>query len=105
MTEGKDTHSNFKELVLVPLGMLKQIQDDQKYILQVVQNIKLPSVPEGTIAQKFIPESKAKEMLGKGTTWFYNQRKAKKLVAKKMGGTNYYTLSDIELLFGQTVQA
>jgi len=102
MPEPNDQQNNYKELVLVPIKILKQIQNDQQTILNIIQGIKQPTTQKDKITQKFISESKAKEMLGKGTTWFFNQRKSGKLKARKMGGTNYYTLEDIEKLFGKS---
>ncbi len=94
----KNTNS-YNQMVLVPQQTLDEIKNDQKELFNLVKDMKLTSTPEGTVAKKFITESKAKEMLGKGTTWFYNQRKSGVLKAKKIGGTNYYNLDQIENMF------
>lgn len=102
MKEQDKNTNDYKRYFLVSeqqIEEINEIKSDQKRILDILEKAKLPSQPEGTIANKFVPEAKAKELLGKGTTWFYNQRKAGKLAARKMGGTNYYLLSDIENLF------
>jgi len=43
----------------------------------------------------YISEKEAKELLQKGTTWFWNKRQSKELSAKKAGNTLYYKRSDI----------
>ncbi len=56
-------------------------------------------MPEGTVANKFIPESTAGEMLGRKTTWFWKMRTDGKLKYRKIGNKVYYALADIEKLF------
>lgn len=43
----------------------------------------------------YISEKEAKELLQKGTTWFWNKRQSRELSAKKAGNTLYYKRSDI----------
>jgi len=43
----------------------------------------------------YINEKEAKNMLNKGTTWFWNKRKAGELKAKKAGNNWYYQRKDI----------
>ena len=60
--------NQFKELVLIPRKMLEDIQEDQLRILDLIARIPENNLPKGTVANKYIPEAKAKELLGKGTT-------------------------------------
>lgn len=43
----------------------------------------------------FIPEKDAKELLSKGTTWFWNKRQSGELTGRKAGNQWYYRKSDI----------
>ena len=95
----KSETSQFIEMVIVPKKMLQTLQDGQDKILNLIENIPENKLPKGTIANKYIPESKAKEMLGKGTTWFWQMRKEKKLKYKKIGNKIFYTIEEIENLF------
>jgi hypothetical protein len=44
---------------------------------------------------EYINESEAKQMLQKGTTWFWNKRKSGELKGKKAGNNWYYQRKDI----------
>jgi hypothetical protein len=43
----------------------------------------------------YISEQEAKHLLSKGTTWFWNMKKAGKLKGKKAGNRWYYKRSEI----------
>ena len=43
----------------------------------------------------YISETEAKQLLSKGTTWFWNMKKAGKLKGKKAGNRWYYKKSDL----------
>lgn len=47
---------------------------------------------------RHVPEREAKKLLQKGTTWFWEQRKAGNLDYAKVGNTIYYRLEDLERL-------
>lgn len=44
----------------------------------------------------YITEKEAKEILGKGTTWFWNKRKSQELNGKKSGNVWYYKVREIQ---------
>jgi hypothetical protein len=43
----------------------------------------------------YITEAEAKHLLSKGTTWFWNMKKAGKLKGRKAGNRWYYKKSDL----------
>lgn len=51
--------------------------------------------PEKNALGDNIPEKQAKELLGKGTTWFWNKRKSGELSGRKAGNQWYYKRSEI----------
>ena len=95
----KSETSQFNEMVIVPKKMLQTLQEGQDEIRNLIANIPENKLPKGTIANKYIPESQAKEMLGKGTTWFWQMRRDNKLKYKKVGSKIFYTIEEIENLF------
>jgi hypothetical protein len=44
----------------------------------------------------YITEKEAKELLGRGTTWFWNKRKSKELNGRKSGNVWYYSVREIQ---------
>ncbi len=50
---------------------------------------------------KYILEKHAKLLLGKGTTWFWKQRKSGKLPYSKTGGTIFYRIADLYTLLDE----
>ena len=46
----------------------------------------------------YIPEERAMELLGRGKTWFWNQRKSGDLNGKKAAGRWYYSLDELKKL-------
>lgn len=99
MNNDSKNSNQYNELVLVPKRILENIQEDQQRIIELIGNIQQNKFPSGTIVNKYIPEEKAKEMLGKGTTWFWSMRRDGKLKYNKVGNKIFYTLEDIEKLF------
>ena len=91
--------SSFDQLVLIPKRQLDEIQLVQEKILHAISNKEYDKPIKGAIANKFIPESTAKEILGKGTTWFWKKRKDGELGFRKVGNKVYYLPSEIESLF------
>ena len=53
---------------------------------------------------QFISEEKAKELLGRGTTWFYYQRRDGRLKSYKVGSSVFYQLKDLENLIEDGLQ-
>lgn len=99
MSNEQTNSKQFEQMVLVPLKILEKVQADQERILSVLTDRpKSNSNPNGMVANKYIPESTAKEMLGKGTTWFWQMRKEGKLEFRKVGSKIYYLMESIENL-------
>ena len=99
MIEKENEQNYFKEMILVPKWLLQEIYKTQGKILIALE--KLPTaqpVLTGMVGGKYIPETTAKEMLGKGTTWFWQMRKSGQLKYKKVGSKIYYVIQDIENL-------
>jgi len=99
MSEKQSEQNQFNAMVLVPKQLLEEVHQTQERILSALEE--LPTAKPaltGMIGGKFIPETTAKEMLGKGTTWFWQMRKAGKLVYKKVGSKIYYVVDDLEKL-------
>jgi len=99
MSEKQNEQNQFNAMVLVPGQRLERMD---KLLLTMYSILKdMPTAKptlNGMIGGKFIPETTAKEMLGKGTTWFWQMRKAGKLEYKKVGSKIYYVVDDLEKL-------
>ncbi|WP_224994495.1 helix-turn-helix domain-containing protein [Cesiribacter sp. SM1] len=52
--------------------------------------------------EEYVPEHEARQALGKGGTWFWEQRKSGALPYTKVGGKVYYRRSDLAKLFDQS---
>lgn len=81
-------------LVLIPEKELNTILDNQKKILKKLENISI-NKDQSSFNFKYIPEEKAKIVLGKKATWFWQQRTQGKLAYSKVGNTIFYLLEDI----------
>lgn len=86
-----------KSLVLVPQEFLESIAEQQQRILEVLER----SIPS-SLTGDHIPEHEARQSLGKGSTWFWEQRKSGALPYTKVGGKVYYRRSDLAKLFNQS---
>jgi len=86
-----------ENLVIIPEKELKAILNNQKKSLSQLESLSKHK-PQGSFNFKYIPEDKAKELLGKKTTWFWKQRTEGKISYSKVGNTIFYLLSDIEKL-------
>jgi hypothetical protein len=99
MDQHDDNLKQFKTMVLVPMQLLEKVQENQQKILIALSEMpNATPTPPGMIANKYIPESTAKEMLGKGTTWFWQMRKSGNLDFKKVGSKIFYSIESIEKL-------
>jgi hypothetical protein len=88
--------SNGANLLLVPDYFLETIINRQDKILNLLSNREIDTL------NGFITEKKAKEILCKKTTWFWQMRKNGQLSFKKIGQTIYYSLSDINKLLKES---
>lgn len=83
---------SFPKFVIVPYQKMDEILEKvnriSEALLQGHQEV------SGTIGE-FISEQEAKALLSKGTTWFWNKRKAGDLKGRKAGNQWYYKKSDI----------
>lgn len=88
--------NEMQSLVVIPLQKLDELIEKQNEILGLlgnqVSNQKMDVHPD------YITELTAKKMLGKGSTWFWQQRQSGKLPFSKVGRTIYYLISDIQSL-------
>jgi hypothetical protein len=95
MKESNQTEMQLQ--VVIPLQKLDELIDKQNEILGLLQNNQ-----EGNKIQEvnpdYVSELNAKKMLGKGTTWFWQQRQSGILPFSKIGRTIYYRLADIQSL-------
>ena len=99
MCKNRNELKQFDAMVLVPKQLLEEVHQTQERILTALEDLPTAKpVLKGMIGEKYIPETTAKEMLGKGTTWFWQMRKSGKLAYKKVGSKIYYVINDIENL-------
>ncbi len=81
-------------MVLVNQNHLDRLEAKLAQILDIIQNRDQQRATLG----KYVSEHEAKKLLGKSTTWLWEQRTKGKLPSSKVGATNYYRLEDIEKL-------
>lgn len=105
MEQNRPQNDYLQQLVIIPKEQLDSIQRNQEQILQLLQSNSPRKVPQENLIQgKYMAESKAKELFGKGTTWFWQMRKKGLLRFTKVGNKIYYHVDDIELLFNNNQQ-
>jgi hypothetical protein len=97
--ETNQNEKNEESYFIVPKAFLQAIADSNRKILSFLENTN-PN-PINSIGD-YISEREAKKLLNKKTTWFWNMRKNGKLAFSKMGGTNFYSKSDIIKLLEST---
>lgn len=84
---------NNKYFMMMPDGFydeFKQLANDVKTVLN-----QLPNSGNNPPLGDWIPESDARSLLGRKTTWFYNKRISGELTGKKRGGKWWYAKSEI----------
>ncbi len=89
-----DKNENKDGLYLIPQSFLNSIKEDQQKILELLSN---PNTSQNL--GDYIPESEAKKLLGRQTTWFWNMRTSGQLAFTKVGSKIYYAKSDFVKLF------
>jgi tryptophan synthase beta subunit len=80
-----------KNLVLVPLEMLDEI----KQLISDLKSNKNESSEKPQVLGEFISEKDARNLIGRKTTWFYEQRRSGKLPYSKVGSKVYYKRDDL----------
>lgn len=80
--------NKYKYFSMVPESVLNELIKKQDQILQLLTN-KTESLSE------YITEEEAKSIINRGSTWFWNQRKAGFLDYRKVGQTVYYKRESI----------
>lgn len=83
-------------LILENTELLKKLSSVEDAIQKLDE--KVSNLSGSKMLDNSIPEKEAQKLLGKGTTWFWQQRQSGRLNAKKLGGTNYYDLSELQNL-------
>jgi len=91
MKKEQNSYYEAKAFVLVPQEVLANLIDGQERILKALTN---QSKETETIGD-YIPESQAKRLLGRKTTWFWNLRKSGKLTFSKVGNKIFYSKANI----------
>lgn len=79
--------------VIIPYPAMDELMKRLGKIEKMLEDSKSRDGPLGN----YITEKDAMKLLDKGTTWFWNQRKAGTLKGKKAGNCWYYQYSDIIL--------
>jgi hypothetical protein len=78
-------------LVLVPV----QLVDEIKQLLNELKSNKNESSEKPQVLGEFIAEKDARKLLGRKTTWFYEQRRSGRLPYSKVGSKVYYKRDDL----------
>lgn len=79
--------------LIVPKELLEEISENQKKILALLENGS--ASPADNHIGNYIPESDAKTLLGKKTTWFWKMRTSGRLPFSKVGSKVFYDRNDI----------
>jgi hypothetical protein len=79
------------QMAFVPYDKMEELLQKIDHLSQTILNTQGGKAPLGD----FISEKEAKELLGKGTTWFWNKRQSGELTGRKAGNKWYYKRSEI----------
>jgi hypothetical protein len=79
-------------LVIVPYEKL----DDLMHKVEKISEAIIQNKTGKDVLGDYISEKQAKEILSKGTTWFWNKRKSGELTGRKAGNQWYYSKSQIQ---------
>ena len=80
-----------QNLVLVPV----QLVDEIKQLLNELKVQKSSGNNSESTLGEFISEKDARNLLGRKTTWFYEQRRSGRLPYSKVGSKVYYKRDDL----------
>jgi len=81
--------------VIVPYDRMEELMLKVDKLTAAV--LKSEQSDKGPLGDR-IPENEAKELLNKGSTWFWNKRKSGELNGRKFGNKWYYSRSEIQNL-------
>ena len=84
-------------MVVLPLSILNSMNQKQD---EIISHLKLES-KQVPVLKEYISEPEARKLLNRKVTWFWQMRKEGKLTAKKIGGTSYYKITEIEELLNK----
>jgi hypothetical protein len=87
----KNYHQEQQNLVLVPI----QLVDEIKQLLNELKEHKSSQSNSEASLGEFISEKDARNLLGRKTTWFYEQRRSGRLPYSKVGSKVYYKREDL----------
>jgi hypothetical protein len=76
----------------IPYEQMDELRNEIRELKTAVANI---TSDRGGGLGTWIAEKEAKELLDKGTTWFWNKRQSGELSGKKAGNQWYYKKGDI----------
>ena len=96
----KKNNYNIEEqtnLVLVPVQMLDEI----KQLLNELKLQQTREVESTEVLGDFVSEREARKIIGRRTTWFYEQRRSGKLPYSKVGSKVFYSIKDIHSLISK----
>lgn len=80
-----------EKYVIVPFERMEELMQKVDKISNAMMN---GTHDKGSLGE-FVTEKEAKAALSKGTTWFWNKRKAGELKGRKAGNQWYYKKSEI----------
>ncbi|MFN8353201.1 MAG: helix-turn-helix domain-containing protein [Spirosomataceae bacterium] len=80
------------EMYLVPKSYLDKLEESQKKILSMLEGGQTTST---TSVGNYVPEPEAMRLLGRKSTWFWQQRTSGELAYSKVGNKIYYSRLDI----------
>jgi len=93
MIHKKDLQEH-QSLVLVPV----QLVDEIKQLLNEIRGKQTTDTNTDSILGEFISEKDARKLLGRKTTWFYEQRRSGRLPYSKVGSKVFYKREDLVAL-------
>ncbi len=79
------------KFVIVPYDRMEELMQKVDKLTEAHTN----SNHDKDVLGEYITEKEAKELLSKGTTWFWNKRQSSELVGRKAGNQWYYRKSEI----------
>lgn len=81
-----------QQFVFVPYDKMEELMNK---IDRLTEALNLSKQSNSSTLGDYISEKEAKTTLNKGSTWFWNKRKAGELKGHKAGGEWYYKKSEI----------
>jgi len=92
------------QFVLLPQHAVDELLSNQKRMLELLSSMQSLRIATSVNERKYIPESEAKDILGKGSTWFWQKRTQGELAFSKVGNRIFYRKEDIDRLFDENRQ-